>query len=355
MDNLLIVAKQVAILFLLMGVGFFCRRRKILDDSSSKGIVDVLILFVTPMVIVDAFLRPFDPTMMKGLGIAFGAAVLAHVVLISLACLLVRHWADGTRRVLRIAAVFSNAGFMGIPLEQAILGDRGVFFGTAYIVVFNLFIWSWGYGVMKNEKCRMKNEECRVKNEECGGKDVECRMRNEECRLKNEVFHIIHYSLFIIHSLVRSPKFLNPGTVGLMLGMIGFLLPWGVPEVIRTPIHAMAAMNTPLAMIVIGYYLAGAKLGSVLRMRSAHVSAAMRLVVAPLLMTAALYPFRHALDRDMMLALVIASAAPVAAMVSMFAAKFGRDVDASVGLVSGTTILSIVTMPPVVALAMSIL
>ena len=320
MDNLLIVAKQVAILFLLMGVGFFCRRRKILDDSSSKGIVDVLILFVTPMVIVDAFLRPFDPAMMKGLGIAFGAAVLAHVVLISLACLLVRHWADGTRRVLRIAAVFSNAGFMGIPLEQAILGDRGVFFGTAYIVVFNLFIWSWGYGVMKNEKCRMKDEECGERND--GGKRT---------------------------------LFVNPGTVGLTLGMIGFLLPWGVPEVIRTPIHAMAAMNTPLAMIVIGYYLAGAKLGSVLRMRSAHVSAVMRLVVAPLLMTAALYPFRHALDRDMMLALVIASAAPVAAMVSMFAAKFGRDVDASVGLVSGTTILSIVTMPPVVALAMSIL
>ena len=320
MDNLLIVAKQVAILFLLMGVGFFCRRRKILDDSSSKGIVDVLILFVTPMVIVDAFLRPFDPAMMKGLGVAFGAAVLAHVVLISLACLLVRHWADGTRRVLRIAAVFSNAGFMGIPLEQAILGDRGVFFGTAYIVVFNLFIWSWGYGVMKNEKCRMKNEECGERND--GGKRT---------------------------------LFVNPGTVGLTLGMIGFLLPWGVPEVIRTPIHAMAAMNTPLAMIVIGYYLAGAKLGPVLRMRSAHVSAAMRLVVAPLLMTAALYPFRHALDRDMMLALVIASAAPVAAMVSMFAAKFGRDVDASVGLVSGTTILSIVTMPPVVALAMSIL
>ena len=320
MDNLLIVAKQVAILFLLMGVGFFCRRRKILDDSSSKGIVDVLILFVTPMVIVDAFLRPFDPAMMKGLGIAFGAAVLAHVVLISLACLSVRHWADGTRRVLRIAAVFSNAGFMGIPLEQAILGDRGVFFGTAYIVVFNLFIWSWGYGVMKNEKCRMKNEECGERND--GGKRT---------------------------------LFVNPGTVGLTLGMIGFLLPWGVPEVIRTPIHAMAAMNTPLAMIVIGYYLAGAKLGPVLRMRSAHVSAAMRLVVAPLLMTAALYPFRHALDRDMMLALVIASAAPVAAMVSMFAAKFGRDVDASVGLVSGTTILSIVTMPPVVALAMSIL
>jgi predicted permease len=57
----------------------------------------------------------------------------------------------------------------------------------------------------------------------------------------------------------------------------------------------------------------------------------------------------------MMLALVVAASAPVAAMVSMFAAKFGRDVDLSVGLVSGTTLLSVFTMPPVIALAMEVL
>ena len=322
MGNLLIVAKQVVILFLLMGIGFFLRRRRILDEASSKGIVDLLILFVTPAVIVEAFMRPFDPAMLKGLGISFALSVFGHVLVIALAWLFVRHWADDTRRVLRIAAVFSNAGFMGIPLEQAILGDRGVFFGTAYIVVFNLFIWSWGYGVMKRREGR---------NPPAGGRGV-------------RAFLAQHVSCFV-----------NPGTVGLTLGLTFFLLPWGVPEVIRTPIHDMAGMNTPLAMIVIGYYLAGAKLGAVLRMRAAWVSAAIRLVGYPLLMTAAIWPFRRSLDRDMMLALVIASAAPVAAMVSMFAAKFDRDVDASVGLVSGTTLLSVLSMPPVVALAMHLL
>jgi len=311
MENLIIVARQVAILFLLMGVGFVCRKRRILDDQSSKGVIDVLILFVTPCVIIDAFLRPFDPLMMKELGIAFLIAVAGHVVVIAMACLLVRHWADGTQRVLRIAAVFSNAGFMGIPLEQAILGDRGVFFGVSYIIVFNLFIWSWGYAVMRGRST---------------GEGLPVRV-----------------------------MLVNPGTVGLSVGLLAFLLPWGLPEMVRSPIHALAGMNTPLAMIVIGYYLAGARLGPVLKMRAAHVSAAIRMVVYPLLVTAALYPFRHSLDRDMMLALVIASAAPVAAMVSMFAAKFDRDVDASVGLVSGTTVLSIATLPPVVALAMHLL
>lgn len=311
MDNLLVVAKQVLILFILMGVGFVCRRRKILDERSSKGVVDILILFVTPCVIVDAFLRPFDATMMQSLGIAFLVAVLGHFVVIALAYAFVRHWSDGTRRVLRTAAAFSNAGFMGIPLEQAILGDRGVFFGVSYIVVFNIFIWSWGYATMR------------------GG------AKGESPKLR--------------------VMLVNPGTIGLTAGLLCFFSPYPLPEMVRVPIHSMAAMNTPMAMIVIGYYLAGARLGPVFRMRAAHVAAAIRLIAYPLLMIAALYPFRRTLDRDMMLTLVIAASAPVAAMVSMFAAKFGRDVDASVGLVSGTTILSIVTMPPVIALAMSIL
>lgn len=315
MTNLLIVAKQVLILFILMGVGFACRRTKLIDDRSSKGVVNVLILFVTPCVIVDAFLRPFDATMMKGLGIAFAVAILGHCLVIGMSYAFVRHWADGTRRVLRLATVFSNAGFMGIPLEQAILGDRGVFFGVSYIIAFNLFIWSWGYAMMKGEA-------------------------NEPGVSRWKTYRTM---------------LVNPGTVGLSAGLVCFLLPFKLPTVIGDPIHAMAGMNTPLAMIVIGYYLAGARLGPVFRMKSAYVSMAIRMVVYPLIVTAALYPFRRVLDRDMMLALVIAAAAPVAAMVSMFAAKFDRDVDASVGLVSGTTILSIVTMPPVVAFAMSIL
>ena len=51
----------------------------------------------------------------------------------------------------------------------------------------------------------------------------------------------------------------------------------------------------------------------------------------------------------------IAASAPVAAMVSMFAVRYGRDVDAAVAVVSGTTALSILTMPPVIALALSVL
>ena len=91
------------------------------------------------------------------------------------------------------------------------------------------------------------------------------------------------------------------------------------------------------------------------RSPAVDVAACIRLVGYPLLFVAALYPLRAHLDRQMMLALVISASAPVAAMVSMFATKFGRDVDTGVAVVSGTTLLSILTMPAVIALAMSLL
>ena len=322
MDNFLLVAQQVAILFVLMGFGAAMRRAGFFKDGAIDGIVNVLILVVTPCLIVDVFQRPFDPSMLKGLGVAFAIAALAHAAIILIAKCAVRHGDENVERPLRLAAVFSNAGFMGIPLEQAVLGNEGVFYGIVYVVVFNLFIWSWGLKAMTNDELRMTN----------GG---------------NSRF-VTRHSQFL-------KMWLNPGTVGLALGAPLFFCSVKLPEVIGVPIHHMANLNTPLAMIVIGYCLAGARFGKVLRTGPVYVATAIRLVLYPLLMVAALYPLRASLDRNLMLAMVIAASAPVAAMVSMFATKYRRDVDVSVAVVSGSTLLSVLTMPVIIALAMDVL
>ena len=318
--NFFIVAQQVAILFVLMGFGAVMRKAGFFKENAIDGLVNVLLLVVTPCLIVDVFQRPFDPSMLKGLGIAFAIAVLAHAVVILIARCAVRHADENVERPLRLAAVFSNAGFMGIPLEQAVLGNEGAFYGIVYVVVFNLFIWSWGHHLMKSEECKVKSEKCKV----------------------------FHSSLFTLHSV------LNPGTVGLALGAPLFFCSVRLPEVIGVPVHHMANLNTPLAMIVIGYGLCGARFGKVLRTGPVYIAMAIRLVLCPLLVIAALYPLRAALDRNLMLAMVIAASAPVAAMVSMFATKFRRDVDVSVAAVSGSTLLSVLTMPVVIAFAMEV-
>lgn len=306
MENLVTVATQVAILFALIGVGFVCRRTKLLNDSSVTGLINILLIIVTPCLVIDVFQRPFDPAKMRALSIAFAVSFAAHFIMIALASAFFSRGDDRTRTVFKCATVFSNAGFMGIPLEQAILGDEGVFFGIVYVVIFNLMIWSWGLKTMGGGS---------------GWRKI----------------------------------LVNPGTVGLLAGFPLFLCSVKLPEVVGKPVHMLSMLNTPIPMIVIGYYLAGSRFTRVFREAGAWTAGFMRLIVCPLILIAFFYPFRHDLDRMMMLALVTAASAPVAAMVSMFAAKYGRDAEVSAGLISATTLLSILTMPPIIALAMTIL
>lgn len=306
MENLATVATQVAILFALIAVGFVCRKTKLLNDSSVTGLVNILLIIVTPCLVIDVFQRPFDSAKMQALTIAFAVSLFAHLMMIALATACFRRGDDKKRTVFKCATVFSNAGFMGIPLEQAILGDEGVFFGIVYVVIFNLVIWSWGLKTMGGG---------------CGWSKI----------------------------------LVNPGTVGLLAGLPLFLCSVKLPEVAGKPIHMLSLLNTPIPMIVIGYYLAGSKFSRVLREPGAWAAGFLRLMACPLILIAVFYLFRSHLDRVMMLALVTAASAPVAAMVSMFASKYGRDTEVSAGLVSTTTLLSILTMPPLIALAMAIL
>ena len=140
-----------------------------------------------------------------------------------------------------------------------------------------------------------------------------------------------------------------------MKKVFSLLLSVRLPSFVAVPVHHMANLNTPFAMIVIGYGLAGARLGRVACDPWIYVAAFVRLVGYPLLFVAAFYPFRAHLDHNMMIALTVSASAPVAAMVSMFATKFRRDVDTGVAVVSGTTLLSVLTMPVVIALAMHLL
>ena len=83
--DLALVATQVGVLFALMAVGAVCRRTRLLDDAAVRGIVNVLVLVVTPALIVHCFQRDFDPSKLAALGTAFGIAegLQQHKVLLN--------------------------------------------------------------------------------------------------------------------------------------------------------------------------------------------------------------------------------------------------------------------------------
>ena len=310
LDSLSLVSKQVGVLFVLMVVGILCNRRKLLNAVAIKGVTELLVLIVTPCVIVHSFIQQkFAPSLLGDLGWALAVSVFAHVVGAAIAFLCLHDRDPNRGGVLRFAVIFSNAGFMGIPLEYALLGADGVFFGAMYVVVFNLVCWSLGVAVM----CRgMKNVGLRA-------------------------------------------LFVNAGTVGVALGLPFFLFSLKLPEVVGRPIQMLADLNTPLAMIMVGWYLAETDFRPVLRCGAAYGVAALRLVAVPFVVIAALVGVRAcvpALNPVMAVAISTAAAAPAAALTTVIAARYDKDVSTATSLVSGTPLLSILTMPPIVGFAL---
>ena len=102
-------------------------------------------------------------------------------------------------------------------------------------------------------------------------------------------------------------------------------------------------------MIIIGFYLSRTNLREALRDKKAYAAIALRLVAIPLLALFFMYLFQ--IRGVVLVACVIAAAAPIAAATTMFAAKFDRDTSLSVNLVSLSTLFSLATMPLIVGLA----
>lgn len=290
-------------LFVLIGVGFLCGKKGILTDHSSKHITDIVLYIVTPCVMVSAFQRNFSMELVGNIiiGVIFSAVIIAISILIAKITFHDKNKVDNS--VYKFATIFSNCGFMSLPLQKAILGDDGWFYGSIFIAVFNIFLWTYGLVMMSGDK--------------------------KQLSLKKLA--------------------LNPGIVGVVIALILFVSGIELPYIVAKPIEYLSDLNTPLPMLVVGFYLSQANLKKAFTGAKIYLTLAVRLIIIPLIAVAAMTVLK--IDSAIPVSFTIACAAPTAATTTMFSAKFNRNVELSVSLVASTTIVSIITMPAVVALA----
>lgn len=298
------IGQQVAILFILIAIGFLCSKARLVKPEAIPSLNNLHLYVVMPAVIIESFYREYSLDIFASLGMAALAAAAVHAINIAASAFLMRDKSPGREAVLRFGIVFSNCGNMAIPLQVALLGSEGVFYSAAFIAVTSAFVWTYGIFLMNRGESGFP--------------------------LKKLLF--------------------NPGMAAIAIGLFFFLTPLSLPEVILSPLGLIAALNTPLSMVVIGHYLSCIASARVILDAKLWLVFFFRLLALPL--AEILLFCMLGLGGSVLVSIAISACAPVAANTLVFAAKFGRDTELAVTLVSISTLVSIATMPLVVSLSM---
>ncbi len=298
MELALITAQQVIVLFLLIGCGFVAVKTGVLKQEGKQTLSNLLLYLVVPAMIVHSYMMEFSEEILHNLLAAFGMSILAILIGTAITLLLTARRKDCRAPIFRFACVFSNAAYMGFPLISALFGAEGLLYASAYVTVFNILLWTMGYGMVSGSS---------------NPKEVAC-------------------------SLLHTPVL-----YAMVVGLAIYLLQIPVPNLIAQPIDLLSGMNTPLSMLITGMLIAAGDLKSIVCDQHIWKLAALRMVLIPAVCVAvfALLGF-HGMSAQVVLLL---ECCPAAAITSVFAVQFGHEERFAAGSVVLTTLLSIVTLP----------
>ena len=259
-------------MFVLIMIGYVLCRKKLITLQGSGEMGKILLNVVIPCVIINSFWceRTAEKTATLLQGSVIAVVVMAVAVIIST---LVYGLRDG---VSCFSSAFSNAGFIGIPLVQAVLGSSAVFYLSLMIVLVNVLQWTYGLYVLTGDKGKMKM------------------------------------------SVVAK----NPVVISVVAGVVIYLMNLPRFAFTDTLISSITAVNTPVAMLVTGVYLAQSPLSDIISDRRTWMVSILRLLVIPAvsLLVMKLFPFG---TQEMKVAIMIAAACPVGSNVSIFAQQVG--------------------------------
>ena len=305
LENLKTIALQVLILYLISAVGFVADKTGIFPQKSAKKVIDLLFNLILPIAIIHTFMTmELTQERIKGLLVAFLCAAGTHIFGITVAGLTFRKRSSLLEKgIYHYATVLSNAAFLALPLAKSVIGDEGVFYGAVYVGVFNIVAFTYGIYEISGHKAK------------------------------------IDFKKII----------LNPGTISVLIGVPLFLIQPKLPYFITYPLELVGSINSPLAMIVFGTFLANSNFKNVFIKKEIYFVSFLRLILIPLCMMGI---FRLCgVKGDLLVAMTISSAAPTATNTAMYAAKYENDTALGSELAAQSSVLSIITMPIIVALA----
>ena len=296
------ILTSLVMIFLLIIPGIIFRKKDIISAAQSDGISSLAVNITWPCLVVDAMQMDFSAAVLKDSGYMMAAAmvVFAMTAVVTLVLSKLLRLDNSKRYITAFMLLFGNTGFIGIPVIRALYGTEAVFFAAILEMVNDVVIFTIGMMLIQ---------------------------MSAGAKLRFE------------------PKlFLNPGLIGVIVGLLLFLLDIRLPEVIGGAVEMVGGATTPLTMFLIGYQLGGLKAKEILKDASIYVISFTKLLIVPVL---ALIVLRVAVGDFSLLekVLIMSFAMPAGSVSVIFSQQYRGETAFATKTVLLSTLFSIVTIP----------
>lgn len=301
-----VILMQMIQLFLVIALGYFLFKIKILDVDLNKKLTTLLLSVTTPAMIVSSVLSTTVTQGLNDILFVFAVGFAIYLIMPVLGFFIVK--------VLRIPlpqqglyifmTVFSNIGFMGFPVMKAIFGNEAVFFTAIFNMIFNLFVFTAGIMIMNYGT----------------GQKVKLDPKN----------------------------LLSPGVIASLVALLIYFTGIQLPNVLSSTVTMIGDITTPMAMLLIGSTLANIPLKEVFSELRIYPYTIIKQIIVPIIA----YPLLNLFIGDPLILgiTLIMISMPVANSAVLFATEYEGDVSLAAKTVFMTTLLSVVTIPLIVAL-----
>ncbi len=307
----MILLQQMLALFALMLIGFFMGKKDVLDKATTKKISWIVINVANVSLILQAGLDNKNEIAPTKLLLVGGIAVGMYVVLMLLAILLpiLLRIERKNYGIYRTMLIFSNIGFMGIPLLRAIAGSEAVLYAALFQFPFNILLYTYGIAAIQQTE------------------DLEPSAKKGGFRWKS---------------------MLNVGVLACVFALIFFFGKVDMPNFVDTVLLNLSNLTAPLSMLVIGQSFTEFQLKDLFTDSKLVLFAAIKLLVIPI---AGLFLLQQFIaDGTILTVCLVMLGTPVASMTAMLAQQYDSNYELASKGVALTTILSVVTIPLVSAI-----